>query len=107
MNARVDPDAGSPPSPTLLPNAIAGALAVPPGLPVSLDPDDRSGNDLPSDHPAWAKDSLSLSQRARAMFARLKPVVIKVLTFWDHRVRSIFVGGRKLSVDASGSYRLD
>lgn len=106
MNARVDPDGGALPSSTLT-SAPAGALPVPGGLPVSLDPDERSGNDLPSDHPAWAKDTLSLSQRARAAFARLKPIALRVMTFWDHRVRSIVIGGRRLSVDVSGSYRLD
>jgi hypothetical protein len=102
MSARVDPD------PTLA--TATGAMAPPPvplALPIALDPDVEIGNHLPSDHPAWTKDALSLSQRARALLAQLKPVVIRVLTFWDHRVRSIFVGGRTLSVDASGSYRLE
>lgn len=104
MSARVDPD------PTLANASAAGATAPPPvplALPVALDPDVEIGNHLPSDHPAWTKDALSLSQRARALLAQLKPVVIRVLTFWDHHVRAILVGGRTLSVDASGSYRLE
>jgi hypothetical protein len=103
MTPRIDPDqpAGNSPQPTGAP------LAAPPALPVLLDPDVEVGNYLPSDHPAWTKDALSLSQRARALLGRIKPLVIRVLTFWDHRVRSILVGGRTLSVDASGSYRLE
>ena len=62
---------------------------------------------LPHDHPQWVKDALSVSNRARELIARLKPVVIAVLSFWDHRIRSTFVGGSRLSVDASGSYRAE
>jgi hypothetical protein len=40
------------------------------------------------------------------MFQKLKPVAIRVVQFWEHRVRSISIGNRTLSVDASGSYRL-
>ncbi len=103
MNARVDPDLGG-----TAPNATAPpALALPPPLPVALDPEVDVASNLPSDHPPWAKDTLSISQRARALLARLRPIAIKVVTFWDHRVRSVLVGGRTLSVDASGSYRLE
>jgi hypothetical protein len=101
VSARVDNDLGATP-------ANAGQiLALPPPLALALDPDLELPSTLPSDHPAWAKDTLSLSQRARAFLARVRPIAIKVLTFWDHRVRSILVGGRSLSVDASGSYRLE
>ncbi len=103
MSARIELDpggqnpaaanAGSPP---------AGALA-----PVGLDPDSELGHDLPRDHPAWARDAVSLSQRARALFASLRPVAIKVVTYWEHRVRALAIGGAILRVDASGSYRLD
>ncbi len=75
---------------------------------IGFDPDDRyGGNALPSDHPHWMKDTLSISQRARALIAKLKPVVVRVITAWDHHVRSISVAGRTLRVDASGSYRFD
>ena len=83
------------------------ALALPPPLAIALDPDIELSNNLPSDHPPWAKDTLSLSQRARAWLSRIRPIAIRVMTFWDHRLRSIVVGGRTLSVDASGSYRLE
>jgi hypothetical protein len=53
------------------------------------------------------RDALSISQRARALLAKLQPVVVRVVAFWEHRVKSIAVGGRTLSVDASGSYRCD
>jgi hypothetical protein len=36
---------------------------------------------------------------------KLKPVAIRVIAFWEHRVRSIAIGNRTVSVDASGSYR--
>ncbi|MGP6156373.1 MAG: hypothetical protein ACLPYS_02375 [Vulcanimicrobiaceae bacterium] len=101
MSSRVDPDSQSMPAGEL----ATGLIPAPP--PVAFDPDDMLGHALPSDHPAWMKDTLSLSQRARQLFSRLKPVVITVVRFWDHHVRSIVVGGQKLSVDTSGCYRLD
>jgi hypothetical protein len=81
MSARVDPD----PVPNAAPAVVAAALAVTPALPVALDPDIEIANNLPNDHPPWAKDALSLSQRARAILAHIKPIVIRVLTFWDHK----------------------
>lgn len=62
---------------------------------------------LPRDHPAWMRDAVAVSARAREFLARLKPIAVRVLTFWDHSVRSINVMGRALHVDASGSYRMD
>lgn len=61
---------------------------------------------LPHDHPRWVKDAVAVSQRARELIAQLKPVVVKVLTFWDHRIRSIFVCSRRVEIDASGCYRI-
>lgn len=60
---------------------------------------------LPHDHPKWAKDTLTVSQRARELIDRLRPVAIRVLTFWDHRIRSIVIGGSHVSIDPSGCYR--
>ena len=60
---------------------------------------------LPNDHPRWVRDAVAVSQRARELISKLRPVVIKVFAFWDHRVRSIVVGGRSVEVDASGCYR--
>lgn len=62
---------------------------------------------LPHDHPQWVKDALSVSNRAKEIIARLKPVVIAVLSFWDHRIRSAVIGGSRVSIDPSGSYRAE
>lgn len=61
---------------------------------------------LPHDHPKWVKDAISVSRRASECIARLKPVALRVLTFWDHRIRSIVVGTSRVNVDSSGSYSL-
>ncbi|MGC1381025.1 MAG: hypothetical protein WA814_08380 [Candidatus Baltobacteraceae bacterium] len=62
---------------------------------------------LPQEHPRWVKDAIAVSQRAREIVARLKPVAIFVLSFWDHRVRAIAIGERCVHVDPSGCYRAD
>jgi len=102
VSARVDADAQS---------QAATALALPASLPPApplADSDDRwGGHALPSDHPAWMKDVVSISQRARSLFATLRPVVMRVVSFWEHRVRSIVVGERRVTVDTSGCYRID
>ena len=61
---------------------------------------------LPGDHPAWQRDVLSISSRARAIVATLRPLALRVLSFWDHRVREMTLGSRTLGVDPCGSYRL-
>ena len=61
---------------------------------------------LPQDHPAWQRDVLSISSRARALIAAIRPYAVKVLNFWDHRFRDIAIGARTLIIDPSGSYRL-
>jgi hypothetical protein len=61
---------------------------------------------LPRDHPAWQRDVLSISSRAREIVARLSPAVVQVLTFWDHLRRGVSIAGRTLEIDPSGSYRL-
>ena len=82
---------------------LSGSFPVLPFVP----DDELETPPLPREHPKWVKDALAVSQRARQLIARLSPVLVRVLTFWDHHVRSIVVGGRELSVDVSGSYRLD
>lgn len=62
---------------------------------------------LPHDHPKWVKDALTVSLRARELLARLKPVVIKILSFWDHRVRTAVIGDARVNIDQSGSYRIE
>jgi hypothetical protein len=62
---------------------------------------------LPHDHPRWVKDAVAVSQRAREVVARLRPIALSALSFWDHRFRCIVVAERRLAVDASGCYRVD
>jgi hypothetical protein len=106
MSVLVDPrESGGLPIAPGVPSAEPAWIT--PSLPIGLDPDEDGGHKLPADHPAWAKDVLSLSARFRGFIAQVKPAAIRVLTFWDHRIRSIMVGGRRLSVDASGCYRME
>ncbi len=62
---------------------------------------------LPRDHPPWSKDAVTISQRARELIARLRPAIVAVLTFWDHRIRHAFVSGNRISIDPTGSYRVE
>ncbi|HEY6450682.1 MAG TPA: hypothetical protein VIX60_08395 [Candidatus Cybelea sp.] len=62
---------------------------------------------LPHDQPRWVKDAVAISQRAREIIAKLRPAAVRVLCFWDHRIRAIVVGDRRVVVDASGCYRAD
>jgi hypothetical protein len=101
VTADVDPSGAQAPA---VPAQLAPSLVAA----ISLDPDDRyGGNALPNDHPHWMKDTLSISQRARTLLQKIKPIVLRVITAWDHRVRSVSIAGRTLKVDASGSYRFD
>jgi hypothetical protein len=59
---------------------------------------------LPREHPRWVKDAVAVSQRARKLFALLRPAAIRVLTFWDHLSRGVTIAGQRLGVDSSGSY---
>ena len=60
---------------------------------------------LPRDHPQWAHDAVTVSSRAKEFIRRLSPVVVRVLGFWDHRVRSSVIAGLRIAIDPSGSYR--
>lgn len=62
---------------------------------------------LPNDQPRWVKDAVAVSQRARELIAKLRPAAVRVLSFWDHRIRVIVVGERRVAVDASGCYRVE
>lgn len=73
--------------------------------PVTVDPEVDAAV-LPRDHPAWQRDVISLSARARAVIAGLKPLVIRVFGFWDHHLRELRIGGRTLGIESSGCYRL-
>jgi hypothetical protein len=93
------------PGPALEANALAIVpLAVAPAHVPDVDAELHAT--LPRDHPAWQRDILSVSARARAVVAALRPVVVRALTFWDHVVRSVNLGSRRIEVDPSGCYRL-
>ncbi|HEY8296589.1 MAG TPA: hypothetical protein VIG32_01010 [Candidatus Baltobacteraceae bacterium] len=89
----------------------AGALYAPiqpaPYVFPILPEDELETPPLPREHPPWVKDALSVSQRTRALLARIKPAVVRILTFWDHTVRSVAIAGRRVCIDASGSYRVE
>ncbi len=61
----------------------------------------------PHEQPRWVKDAVAVSQRARELIGKLRPAAVHVLSFWDHRIRAIVIGERRVAVDASGSYRAD
>lgn len=88
----------------------AGIDLAPPALPaaaVAADAEIDVIAALPGDHPAWQRDVLAISARVRTTVALLRPVVLRVFSFWDHLTRSVGVGGgRTLELDPSGSYRL-
>lgn len=88
-------------------DAEIAAAVLPAVLPPRPNEPEAVVQTLPRDHPQWVRDTVSISSRARALLERVRPVVIRVYAFWDHAVRSLSLGGRTLSVDASGSYRLD
>jgi hypothetical protein len=81
-------------------------LAGSTGVATALPDDEFEAPGLPREHPRWARDAAAISSRARALIARLAPVAIRALTFWDHRVHSLAIGKRELCVDSSGSYRI-
>ncbi|HEX3468108.1 MAG TPA: hypothetical protein VHT05_08540 [Candidatus Elarobacter sp.] len=83
--------------------AVAGVTTeatLPPGTALDIP------STLPRDHPAWQRDTLSISSRVRSIVAALQPVVVRVLTFWDHVSRAVAIGPHHLEIDPSGSYRL-
>jgi hypothetical protein len=103
MLRRVDADEGlhRQESPVLGPS-LAAAQIVP-----TVGESESFESLLPRDHPKWVRDAVTVSQRARELIARLRPVAVRILTFWDHRVRSALVGGSRICVDPSGSYRME
>jgi hypothetical protein len=85
------------------------ALVYPPALVPALPPIDAEASglpELPSDHPQWQRDVVSISSRARALIAVAVPVVVRALAYWDHRLREIAFGSRTFSIDPAGCYRL-
>lgn len=82
---------------------LSGSLQL---LPLVPD-DELETPPLPREHPKWVKDALAVSSRARSVIAQVRPAIVRVLSFWDHQLRSIVIRGRAVSIDASGSYRMD
>lgn len=82
-------------------------LSGSPGILALLPDDELETPPLPREHPKWVKDALAISQRARHLLSRVAPLLVNVLTFWDHRRHSIVIAGRALTIDVSGSYRVD
>ena len=85
--------------------ALAYPLAIVPALP-PIDAEANGLPELPSDHPQWQRDVVSISSRARAAIAQVVPVVVRTLSYWDHRIREVAFGARSLAVDPAGCYRL-
>jgi hypothetical protein len=93
--------AGAPLDPQALLVTAIGTPLVP------TDVDGIADLNLPGDHPPWQRDLVSISTRVRAVLATLKPLVVRVVSFWDHVRRSATIdGNRSLEIDPSGSYRL-
>jgi hypothetical protein len=86
----------------------AAILALQPASlpPLAVDPETAGDPRLPADHPAWQRDVLSISARARAIIAQIVPTVVRTLSYWDHRARELVLGARTLAVDPAGCYRL-
>ena len=89
---------------TPLDAAIVYPLAAP--LLPPIDADAAGMPALPSDHPAWQRDVVSVSARARAFITHIAPVVVRTFSYWDHRIREIAFGPRTFGVDPAGCYRL-
>jgi hypothetical protein len=85
--------------------ALAGI--VPSSGPVQLgNAEMERASSLPRDHPTWQRDVLAVSARVRSTLAGLRPLAIRVLSFWDHVTRAVSIGSRTIEIDPSGSYRL-
>jgi hypothetical protein len=82
------------------------ALQPDPAIAAVTDGDADAGT-LPQDHPRWVSDAVAISKAARELAEKLRPVFVAVRSFWDHRLRCIAIAGRRLGIDASGSYRLE
>jgi hypothetical protein len=85
--------------------ATIGPQAVAAAMPAGTANDDDVSS-LPVGHPAWQRDALSVSSRVRAILATLRPVVVRVVSFWDHAVRAVRIGSRTVEIDPSGCYRV-
>ena len=90
-------------------NPISPAETQPAGArPLALSElaSDRAEN-LPRDYPRAAQDAVSLGSRARELLAAMAAPATHALTFWDHPSRTATSGPRRVSIDPSGSYKLE
>jgi hypothetical protein len=62
---------------------------------------------LPRDHPKWVRDRFTITAATKAWLGRIKPIVIRVFSFWDHRVHRLTTEDGTIEIDVSGSYRSD
>ncbi len=85
--------------------ALVYPLALAPALP-PIDADASGVPEFSSEHPQWQRDVVSISSRTRALLATIVPVVVRTLSYWDHRIREIALGTRTLGIDPAGCYRL-
>ena len=95
----------TPPATLPLDATLFYPIAVAPAL-LPIDTDAAGLPALPNDHPQWQRDIVSMSARARAIVAHAAPVIVRTLTYWDHRIREVAFGARTLGVDPAGCYRL-
>jgi hypothetical protein len=89
---------------TPLDAGVLAPLPIAPAL-VAIDHEAAGIAELPGDHPAWQRDVVSISSRARAVIATIVPAVVRTFSYWDHRVREVAFGARTLGVDPAGCYR--
>ena len=59
------------------------------------------------DGPPWKRDSVVLSDRFRAMLRAVKPAILRTISYWDQKVRSLRIGGRTVTIGESGCYRVE
>ncbi len=102
MLRRLDPDERSLEQAAL--HTIAAQESEPVGQPRL---EDAEAELLPRGHPKWVRDGVAISQRARDLVVSLRPVVVRVVRFWDHRFRAAVIAGRHVRVDSSGSYQVE
>lgn len=68
----------------------------------------QPGVDISSDFPAWALDAVVPSERFRLVLTALRPILLRVLRYWDQRVRRLTLrDGRAIIVADSGCYRVE
>ena len=95
-----------------MPRAQQPVAALRPALVRSLDePADADARTelrpaLPADHPRWQRDVLAVSARVRGLLIALPPVVVRAMSFWEHAVTALAIGGQRLEVGPCGCYRL-